>query len=1007
MKRNHRLLPQLAAILCAVAFLFTSPTQAQQSLQVLHSHVRPAVSSGQALPVGVLPLTQHMNLAIQLPIRNEAEMDSLLERIYDPTSPYYRQYLTVAEVTDRFGPTEEDYQAVKDFAKANGLKVTTTYPNRMVVDINATVAQINKAFHVVMTVYQHPTEKRTFYSPDREPSLDVAVPILHIHGMDNYSLPRPMVKRGPEGQAVSKLAGSGPGGEYLAPDMRAAYYGNGPLNGAGQGVGVFEYGGYDLADVYASFDGVSYSVPVINVLLDGMDGLPCSGCSDTEEVLDIVQPIGMAPGLGAVDVFIGSVDADILNSMATFNCVGSSKHPQVCQELSVSWTWSPADPGTLDPIFKTMQVQGQSFLIASGDGAAYPIGGAAWPEEDANVIDVGGTDLVTSGPLGSWVSETAWPDSGGGYADSGFTIPSWQVGISNAQNDASTTLRNVPDIAAEANFDNWTCFDGACQGGWGGTSFAAPRWAGFLALVNQQAAIDGVGPVGFMNPQVYALGQGPDYDFDFHDITSGNNNNGKGVSYNAVVGYDLVTGWGSPNGTDTILGLVGVDTPPTITSANSTTFTVGTLGSFQVTATGYPAAMTFTESGALPSGVTLSPSGLLSGVPAAGTGGVYTFTITASNGVTPNATQTFFLYVDQPPAITSANHTTFTVGTFGSFQVIATGFPTPTFFEIGALPSGVFLSSSGLLSGTPAPGTGGIYVITIDASNGVSPDATQIFTLTVDQAPTITSANTTTFQVGLVGSFQVTATGFPTSITFTESGPLPSGVTFSTSGLLKGTPAPGTFGIYPITITASNGVAPNATQAFTLTVDLAPTITSAKHATFTIGVLGTFHVTATGFPAPTFTESGALPSGVTLSSSGLLSGAPAPGTGGVYTFTITASNGALPNATQIFKLTVAKAATTCSLSASSPSFSNGQTITFTALVTTRPGEMFTPSGSVTFTDGTGSQLVLGEAGLVDGTAWIYAALQAPPNRQFIQAVYAGDSSFKGCKSAYIAMDYVP
>ncbi len=999
--KNDRRLFSHSPVLCCAVLLLAGSMHAQPTLQVLHNHVRPAITNREALPVGVLPLTQRMNLAIQLPLRNEDEMDSLRERIYDPTSPYYRKYLTVAQFTDRFGPTLEDHQAVIDFAKANGFKVTKTYPNRVIVDINGTVAQINKALHVVMTVYQHPTEKRTFYSPDREPTLNLNVPVVHIHGMDNYSLPQPLVKHRPAGLEVSPLYGSGPGGEYLAPDMRAAYYGFGPLNGSGQSVGVFEYGGYDLADVYASFDGASYSVPVVNILLDGMDGLPCSGCTDTEEVLDIVQPIGIAPGLHSVDVFIGSVDADIMNSMASFNCLGS-KTPQVCQELTVSWTWSPVDPGTLDPILKTMQMQGQSYLIASGDGAAYPIGGAAWPEEDANVIDVGGTDLATSGPLGSWVSETAWSSSGGGYADSGFTIPSWQAGISNAQNDASTTLRNIPDIAAEANFDNWTCYDGACAGGWGGTSFAAPRWAGFLALVNQQAANDGVGPVGFINPQVYTLGQGPDYDFDFHDITSGNNNNGKGVSYNAVTGYDLVTGWGSPNGEDTILGLVGVNTPPTITSANSTTFTVGSFGTFQVTATGYPAAMTFSESGTLPGGVTLSSSGVLSGTPVAGSGGVYTFTITASNGVSPNATQLFTLTVDQAPAITSANHTTFTVGSFGSFQVTTTGYPPPTLYEIGSLPTGVTFSSSGLLSGTPAAGSGGIYVFTIVATNGISPDATQTFTLTVDQAPIITSANSTTFQVGLHGSFQVTATGFPTSITFSTTGPLPNGVTLSSSGLLSGTPAVGTQGIYNFTIVASNGIPPNGTQAFTLMVDLAPTITSVNHTTFTIGKLGTFHVTATGFPTPTFSESGALPTGVTLSSAGLLSGTPAPGTAGVYHIVITASNGALPNATQNFTLTVIKAASTCSLYSSSSTFSPGQEIHFTAYVKAGKGEVDSPTGTVSFQLDANSLQTLGTVPLISGVADFTYVLQAPPNKQDVRAVYSGDNSFDGCKSAYLA-----
>jgi Bacterial Ig-like domain (group 3)/Putative Ig domain len=276
-----------------------------------------------------------------------------------------------------------------------------------------------------------------------------------------------------------------------------------------------------------------------------------------------------------------------------------------------------------------------------------------------------------------------------------------------------------------------------------------------------------------------------------------------------------------------------------------------------------------------------------------------------------------------------------------------------------------------------------------------------------NQAPTITSANHATFQVGIPGSFQVTGVGDPTDIIFGESGPLPNGVGFSSSGLLSGKPAAGTAGVYSFTITASNGVGPNATQAFILTVVQAPVITSANHATFTIGKLGSFHVTATGFPAPTFTEIGPLPGVVTLSPSGLLSGIPAPGTSGVYHFTIIASNGALPNAAQSFTLTVNKGTTTCSLLPSSTQFSNGEPIIFTAFVTTGAGNVDTPTGTVTFTDSALYDIDIATVPLIEGVADIYYVLQTPPDRQFIQAVYSGDNSFKACKSPYQTMNYMP
>ena len=153
-------------------------------------------------------------------------------------------------------------------------------------------------------------------------------------------------------------------------------------------------------------------------------------------------------------------------------------------------------------------------------------------------------------------------------------------------------------------------------------------------------------------------------------------------------------------------------TAPAITSAAATTFTTGALGTFTVTTTGFPTP-TVSESGALPGGVTFTDNGngtaTLSGTPAAGTGGTYSLTFTASNGVGSPATQNFTLTVtvNQAPAITSANSTTFTVGAAGSFTVTTTGFPTPTLSESGTLPSGVTFNTTTACSAAPRRPTPG------------------------------------------------------------------------------------------------------------------------------------------------------------------------------------------------------------------------------------------------------------------------------------------------------------
>ncbi|MGA7931479.1 MAG: S53 family peptidase [Candidatus Sulfotelmatobacter sp.] len=556
MRASRHFRAEGSALVCLLALCFLSiPAPAKKAAQVLHNHVRPAVTNSRAARVGPMSNNQRLRLAIMLPLRNQDELTSLLKRLYDRSSPDYRHFLTVAQFTERFAPTKRDYQAVVKFARSKGFTVTNEPANRMLVHLDGTVSQINKAFHVTMTNYRHPAENRMFYSPDREPSLELSVTVAHIAGMNNFSLPRPKFKRAPPNFRRTSV-GSGPGGAYLGNDMRAAYYGGTTLTGIGQAIGLLEFDGYNMSDVTASFAGESNSVPIHNVLLDGATA--GSDGDDGEQVLDIVQAASMAPGLSQVRVYIapgnsqiGVGDVDIFNQMATEN---------IAKQLSCSWGWNPDDTTQLDPIFQEFATQGQNLFVASGDAGAYTGSNAtdnSYPAESVYVVAVGGTDLTTNGAGGPWQSETAWADSSGGPADDGFAIPSWQTGSANSANQASTTVRNVPDVAAEANTDNYTCDQGSCSGDYGGTSFAAPRWAGFLALVNQQVTSGGNSSLGFLNPAIYSIGQSPSYNNDFHDITSGNNNNGQGHSFNAVVGYDLVTGWGSPNGQNLIDGLSG------------------------------------------------------------------------------------------------------------------------------------------------------------------------------------------------------------------------------------------------------------------------------------------------------------------------------------------------------------------------------------------------------------------------------------------------------------------
>jgi xanthomonalisin len=506
---------------------------------------------------------ERMTLALQLPLRNQAELTQLLRDLYDPNSPKFHKYLSVAEFTRRFGPTPEDYKKVVDWAKEKGLEVTVTAPNRRFVAIEAKVSRIDRAFQVRISDYRHPSQGRIFYSADREPSpVGLSVPLLQITGMSNFVLPHPMLKRGVTG-ATTNPFGSGPSGQFLPSDMRAAYYGKGPLTGAGQTIAILSFDGYLDSDLklYYSKTGMDAKVPVKNVLVDDFKGACTtvgstadSPCDDGEQILDIVNAIGMAPGLKQVLFYEGDRDTLILNQIATDN---------IAKVISSSWGWNPEDSASDDLIFQEFAAQGQTFVSASGDSGQFNAETFFFPSVDPYVTQVGGTDLTTTGPGGAWAGETAWSQSGGGFM-SPTPIPSWQQfpGVINSSNKGSTTLRNSPDVAAEANFDNPTVVNGKFLLGFGGTSFAAPRWAGFLALVNQQSVANKRGTVGFINPVLYNLGVKAAGANGFHDVVSGRNppSLGDGSGFNAVPGYDLVTGWGSPAGPSLIDQLAGPKT---------------------------------------------------------------------------------------------------------------------------------------------------------------------------------------------------------------------------------------------------------------------------------------------------------------------------------------------------------------------------------------------------------------------------------------------------------------
>jgi kumamolisin len=486
--------------------------------------------------------------------------------------------------------------------------------------------------------------------------------------------------------------------------MRAAYYG-GSLTGSGQSLGLLEYYGTDLADLntYYANVGQTNSVPITLLSTDGTStSCVYSACDDTEQTLDMTQALGMAPGLSSLVMYVGSTDSAIFNAMATASPLNA--------QLSSSWTWSPADPSTDNPYFEEFAAQGQNLFQAAGDDAKWTTSGTAseiFPADDVYVTSVGGTDLTTSSAAGPWASETAWADGGGGISPDRFAIPSWQTTAAAGCSSCSKTYRNGPDVSANANFTFYVCADQTtCTANeYGGTSFATPMWAGYLALVNQQSVANGNKTLGFINPSLYTIGESSSYDSDFHDITSGSN------GYSATTGYDLATGWGSPNGSGLLNALAGsASTQPGYSlsaSPGAVSILQGNSGSSTITSTvtgGFNSAIALSASGQ-PSGVTVTfnPASITGAgsstmsiiVASTVAAGTYPITVMGTSGTTTETT-TVSLTVTAP---SQGSFTLSVSPSSGYLDQGQSGYAVVTVTASGGFDSAVTFSATGVPSG--------------------------------------------------------------------------------------------------------------------------------------------------------------------------------------------------------------------------------------------------------------------------------------------------------------------
>lgn len=534
----------------------------------LSGHV-PGKAISQATHLGSVEPGTEISFTFALPLRNQGELEALVQKMYDPSdAEHFGKYLTPEEFAERFAPAREDYEKLVEYAKSLGLAVKAEHSNRILLNVSGSADVLEKAFNLRLHHYQK-SNGHVFHAPDSDPEVPAEISSL-IHGMiglDNHAVRRTYNRQKPVSHASEAHASphghpSGPGGGYSPSDLLTAYnLSSVSLDGSNQAIALFELAGYQASDInaYTSHFGLP-AAKLTNVVVDGG---PSAGI-DPEVTLDIELALALAPA-SQIYVYEGpNSDQGVLD---TYNRIATDN---LAKQVSTSWGMgedlsSSQFLQTENSIFLQMASHGQTIYAAAGDSGAYD----EYPNNQKLVVDdpasqpyvtgVGGTRLTVNASSGAYGSESVWNDglgngAGGGGISGVWPIPSWQQNVATV---SSKTQRNVPDVALNA--DTETGYAIYYNGQWviyGGTSCAAPLWAAFTALVNQERAASQQAPLGFANPSLYSIALGSAYAQNFHDITTGDN-----LHYSAKAGYDNASGWGSFNGANLFSSLTGAEPP--------------------------------------------------------------------------------------------------------------------------------------------------------------------------------------------------------------------------------------------------------------------------------------------------------------------------------------------------------------------------------------------------------------------------------------------------------------
>lgn len=547
-----------------------------------------------ARALGRLEAGTRVPLSISLPLRDPAGLQDLLSRLYDPNDPLYRHFLSQPEFAQRFGPTQADYDAVIAYATQHGLSVVHRDKTRSLVDVAGTREAVEAAFGTQLAKYQM-ADGRIAYANSSAPRVPqfIAGKIAGVVGLDTIALyAHPHLRRlagealRPLIQAVPTrdLQGTGPMGGLAPIDIKTAYnlLSVAPVNltgltGQGQKLGLYELDDYLPSDIAGYAQRFNLPTPTLrNFQTSGFATRSTPSADRTEVTLDIEMLIALAPE-ATVYVYQGANASP--DEVTLYQQIASDN---AAKSISTSFGVDEAtelSSGSINAeinAFNQMAAQGQSMFAAAGDAGAYDDGTTISvddPASNPSVTGVGGTHLNTN-PDQTYASETTWNNgsvakgAGGGGVSTYFHIPAYQVGVSSA---ASQTMRNVPDVSLNA--DPQTGYsiyvtDPATPllpafTVVGGTSAAAPLWAAFTGLVNEQRADLGLtSTVGFLNPTLYNIAETGQLNNLYHDIKDGSNN----LKYVAAPGYDNATGIGTFVG-DQLLGALSpsTNTPVTLT----------------------------------------------------------------------------------------------------------------------------------------------------------------------------------------------------------------------------------------------------------------------------------------------------------------------------------------------------------------------------------------------------------------------------------------------------------